>query len=163
MEEWVEIEEFPDYLISDTGLVMNENTGRILAQSYNPQGAKKVGLFHFNKQHARSVKYLVAQAFVPGRTEQDNTAVLLDGDQENCNAENIVWRPRWFANKYSTQFENVGDWYLGKQVMDVESGVVYEDILDAALTNGLLLYQILDSIHNEQARAYPDRRKFTFC
>jgi len=141
---------------------MNETSGRILAQSYNPQGAKKVGLYQDHRQHSRSVKFLVAVAYVPGRTELNDTAINLDGDQTNCNANNIAWRPRWFANKYSKQFDNVGDWFLGKEVYDVDSGEVYSDMLDAAITNGLLLKDILESIHNDNVTAFPTRQKFSF-
>ena len=161
-ELWATITEFPKYQVSNTGLVMNDDTGRLLNQSFNPQGAKKVGLFDGERQYTRSVKYLVALSFVEGRTDIFDTAVNLDGDQANNNADNLIWRPRWFAMKYSRQFVNVGSWYLNRQVCDIETKEIYNDMVDAAIANGILLKDILLSIHNEQDEAWPTRQVFAF-
>jgi hypothetical protein len=162
-DDWRNVEEFPEYQVNRSGLVRNEDTGRVLSQSYNPQGAKKVGLFDGTRQHTRSVKFLVASAFVEGRCALFDTAVNLDGDQTNNQADNLIWRPRWFAMQYSKQFKEIGDWYLYRKVEDVDTERVYDDIVDAAITNGLLLRQILLSIHNNSDEAWPTRQSFRFC
>jgi hypothetical protein len=162
LELWKTVDEFPMYKVSNLGDVVNEETGRFLNQSFNPQGAKKVGLFDGKRQHTRSVKFLVANAFVEGQNKQFDTAVNLDGDQTNNIADNLVWRPRWFAMQYARQFVEIGDWYLHRKIQDIETEVVYEDIVDAAIRHGLLHRQILLSIHNTQEVAWPTRQTFRF-
>lgn len=160
--EWKEIEEFPEYSVSNTGLVRNDHTTRILNQSFNQQGVVKVGLFDGKKQHTRSVKFLVAVAFVEGRTNVFDTAINLDGDQEHNHARNIAWRPRWFAMRYSRQFDDVGDWYLNRQIYDTETELLYGDMVDAAIEHGILLKDILMSTHEPQHNTFPTGQKFGF-
>lgn len=161
-EIWATLDEFPNYQVSNSGQVRNEETGRQLNQSFNPQGALKVGLFDGSSQYTRSVKFLVAVAFVGGRTPIFDTAVNLDGDQSNNDEDNLVWRPRWFAMRYTRQFHKVGEWFLYRRVIDLETQEVYDDVVDAAIANGLLLVDILQSIHNEQAKCFPTWQKFDF-
>jgi hypothetical protein len=148
-EYWYPIEEFPDYEISNTGLIVNSDTNRIMKTSKTSQGALKVGLMGFDgKQHTRSVKVLVAEAFVGGRDEIFNTPINLDGDQENCSADNLLWRPRWFAWQYTAQFAQHYRYYTTSQVQDLASEEVYVNIRDAAMRNGLLMKDILVSCHH---------------
>src|SRR5437868_6449510 len=103
MEEvWEVIPEFPNYAVSSSGRIHNLERDRPVALSVTRQGGVKVGLSDGIKQRTRSVKILVADAFVlrPREIEYD-TAMLLDGNQLNLYASNIVWRPRWFALKYA--------------------------------------------------------------
>ena len=159
-ERWTTIVDYPRYLISNTGLVMNDDTGRLLSQSYNPQGAVKVGLYSEGGQHTKSVKVLVAVAFVEGHTDVFDTPINLDGDQSNNNADNIAWRPRWFAWQYTRQFLDVENWYLFRKVYDIATNDIYEDMVDAAKANGLLLRDILKSVHDDRHVTFPTWQRF---
>jgi hypothetical protein len=164
-EVWCVIDEFPNYEVSSTGLVMNSSTNRIMKTSKTTQGVIKVGLMGFDgKQHTRSVKVLVADAFVGGRDDICDTPISLDGDQTNCNAYNLVWRPRWFAWKYSTQ--PMYRYYTINpvcEVLDSEPyGQVYTNIQEASIVNGLLMKDILSSCHKGDP-CFPTGQYFAYA
>lgn len=101
MEEWIEIDEFPEYSVSTHGRVSNDTYERILTPSLNNRGIPTVGLYDGPKQHRRSVPVLVADAWVPNSYgEHFNTPTHLNGDRLDCYADNLVWRPRWFAIQF---------------------------------------------------------------
>jgi hypothetical protein len=149
-EVWTPIDELPNYLVSNTGLVMNDSTGRLLKQSLTKQGALKVNIFDGDRSHKTlSVKVLVARGFVYGRDDIFNTAIQLDGNQLNVDASNLMWRPRHYAISYRRQFSNPNPHYEGlytlMPVMEVESEEVYENIREAGIKFGLLCSEIWKS------------------
>jgi hypothetical protein len=142
-EEWVKIPDFTDYSISSYGRVRNDNRERMVKPSVTRSGMVKVGLYKAGAQYTRAVRLLVAETFVGGRSEKFDTPINLDGDQLNCRADNLLWRPRWFAWKYASQFLII-EKYVGKgPIIDRKSGVVYEDVVQASITNGLLVRELL--------------------
>lgn len=163
----VPIEDFWDYYISIEGEVINTKTWRKMVMSPTAFGEPTVGLTRDGTQHRRSVKVLVARAFVEGETDIFNTPIQLDGDRNNLRADNIVWRPRWFAWKYRNQFEkyeysSYPDWYSAGQVLDIIEGIRYDTVLDASIANGLLCRDVLFSCNN-QTQVFPTGQVFTFC
>ena len=157
------IEGFSDYYITSEGEVVNEKTNRIMTLSPTLAGEPTVGLMHNGVQHRRSVKVLVARAFVEGETEIFDTPIQLDGNRNNLHAENIVWRPRWFAWQYSAQFNQPQpDWYYAGPVLDMTYGLRYHTVLEAGITNGLLCRDILFSCNN-QTPVFPTGQIFVFC
>lgn len=107
LTEWQQIRFFPGYSVSDTGFVRNDDSGRVMSMLVNQSGVVNVGLTKNKIQYKRAVALLVAQAFlVPPRQESFDTPINLDGDRTNNNAENLVWRPKWFAVKYFRQFKD---------------------------------------------------------
>jgi hypothetical protein len=144
--EWVTIPDFPEYLISNYGEVVSRKSGRPISQSTTQKGIVKVGMVRDGKQYQRSVKVLVANAFVPGRDEVLDTPILLDGDPWNNRADNICWRPHWFAWRYAHQFSNVTDNDRIGPLRDVETRFRYLDVYEAAIVNGLLFVDIRKSI-----------------
>lgn len=152
MEEWVRLEEFPMYKISNFGNVMNDNSKKLVAKSLTKQGGVKVGLVSGGRQHTRSVAVLVAKIFVPGNDELFNTPIHLDADQRNCEANNLMWRPRWFAYKYHQQFTEMHQDRLETYasmgpVIDLDNRTLYATVLETAQTNGLLMYDIHMNAH----------------
>lgn len=145
-EEWALIREFPNYIVSNQGRVMNEATRRVLRNSVNEHGVVKVGLVRCGKQYTRSVKLLVAEAFVDGETEQFDTPIHLDNDPTNNSAANLVWRPRWFAWKYTRQFEDCGDYLLEGSYLCPQTGERYRSIYEIGTKYGLLFDDVLHHI-----------------
>ena len=142
MEEWFNLEkdDFPEYAVSDLGSVRNEKTGRFLCQSSNQSGVRKVGLIRARdrQQCTVSVSLLVAFAFIPPPpNNRFNTPINLDGNRLNNCADNLVWRPRWFAVKYHQQFHNS---LRGFEipVVEVRTGEQFDTSWDAAIKFGLL-------------------------
>jgi hypothetical protein len=148
VEERRVIEPFSKYEISNFGRVFNLNTGREMTLSPTQQGELTVGLTIDGVQHRRSVKVLVARAFVDGETEVFDTPIQLDGDRTNLMATNIMWRPRWFALAYIKQFDNPLDWYYSGPVVNATKDLLYDYIFLAATSEGVLCEAIRDSIFN---------------
>lgn len=155
-EEWVVIDDFPDYAVSDYGNVKNIRTNKLLSLSHTKQGAVKVGLFGNGKQNTRSVKVLVADVFVEGRDEVFDTPIHLDGDQNNCTAANLLWRPRGFAWSYHNQFSKLLYYEGIGPIVDKHDNTTYKNVAEAAITNGLLMHDIYINSH------YSDRRAHVF-
>lgn len=145
------IPEFPNYCVTNDGRIFNLKTGRDMRLSPTAEGDLTIGMMRDGVQHRRSVKVLVAEAFVPGRTEEFNTPIQLDGNKDNLHADNMMWRPRWFAWRYTSQFSAyLPDWYFEGPILDVRHDVEYLTIIGAATTNGSLCEDILESIRTNK-------------
>lgn len=151
METWRTIPEFPRYSVSDHGRVRNDDTGRIMKLSMNQYGVLNVGMMHCGTQFRRSVPLLVAEAFVPGGTEIFDTPINLDGDLFNVRANNLTWRPRWFAVKYKKQFVDGYGTYINRPIRNVKTREVFPDSFECAKWYGLLEWDLFQSI---QQRTY---------
>jgi hypothetical protein len=147
-ESWAEIEEFPGYSVSDKGRVRNDVSGRILVLTENQYGLVKVGLSKEGKQHARSVALLVAQHHLekpPDNTVFD-TPINLDGDRHNNRAENLMWRPRWFAVKYHQQFGPDARTGYKTPIQVLSTGEIYPNSMAAAMRYGILAEDTVKSV-----------------
>jgi len=147
METWKVIPDFPRYSVSDQGRVRNDQTGRIMRLSMNQYDLLTVGMMYCGTQFRRSVPLLVAEAFVPGGTEEFDTPVCLDGDPWNVRANNLTWRPRWFAVRYKRQFgvDDVGV-ILNRQIKNTKTGEVFADSRECAKWYGVLEWDLVQSI-----------------
>lgn len=157
---WAQILEFPDYSISNYGEVVNDRTQRLMRLSMTLQGAVKVNLVNDEGRSTRSVKVLVAESFVEGQSDMFNTPIHLDGDQRNCRADNLMWRPRWFAWKYSRQFRYPPVYLDRGPVLELESQIQYFTIYDAAIINGLLFLDVWQSITLIKEEVFPTWQRF---
>lgn len=87
------IEEYPKYSISNSGVVKNRQTGRILKLFKNPQGYFTLRLFKNNKAKTLTVHSLVAATFLgkrPFKMEVNHK----DGIKTNNNIENLEYVTR---------------------------------------------------------------------
>lgn len=153
-EEWEVIDEFPDYAVSSFGRVVNIKTDMPRKTSINQQGIVKISLYIGRELITRSVAVLVAEAFVKGQTNLANTPIHLDGDRENCRADNLMWRPRWFAVQYHRQFHSEEFHNSDVAIRDVETGVEYESVKEACTALGLY--------YNDVYRSYVHGRPVPF-
>lgn len=159
MEEWQQITEFPDYSVSNHGRVRNDDKGRLMSLSHNQRGVTMVGLFKNPTQFKRSVPVLVAEAFLPKPINVTfDTPIHLDGEKHNNYVDNLMWRPMWFARKYQQQFPEP-IYKVKVPIIEIHSGVVYDDGWHAARTLGLLSEEILLAVHNE-ANVFPFGNEF---
>lgn len=161
--EFRAVPDFDEYVISSDGRVINIKTDRELVFTPTQNGEYTVGMMggYPRKQFRRSVKVLVAEAFVPGKTEEFDTPILLDGNRRNLDSYNILWRPRWFAHKYSSQFnEPIPSWYYVGPIIDIKDRMEYQNIFEAAITNGCLCEDIHESILHGRL-VFPTGSRFT--
>ena len=157
----VPIEGFENYEVNRYGEVVNTDSGRIMKWSPTMDGDMTVGMVKDGHQYRRSVKGLVANAFVLGRSELFNTPVLLDGNKNNVCVENLVWRPRWFAWHYTHQFTKPQAWYYSGPIVELISLKEYESYFHAAVSNGILCVDIRKSIYNDLT-VFPTGQQFAF-
>lgn len=101
MERWAPIEDFPGYEISDQGRVRGLNGG-ILGIYDNGHGTRQVTLRRDGKNNIRAINRLVAIAHI-GFEDRDYVPMHIDGDATNNCADNLVWKPRWFAQRQTRQ------------------------------------------------------------
>lgn len=90
MEKWFPIKDFENYLISNTGKVMNSNTGKLLY--INDKGGKyySVDLWKNNKRKRMYVHRLVAMAFIEN-PENKPAVNHIDANHHNNNVSNLEW------------------------------------------------------------------------
>lgn len=172
-EVWKPIEYAPNYAVSSYGAVKNISTDRMLKPSKNTTGIYKVTLAVNKKQITRSVKTLVAETFVepefnPYDKEQIfDTPMLLDNDQKNLHASNIVWRPRWFACTYTRQFDRMDIYDRYGPFQDDHTQIIYKSAASAAKHLGVLPGQVIDHSSAQHWRqdkwpVFPIMHTFTY-
>jgi hypothetical protein len=147
METWTEIVLFPGYSVSDQGRVRNDDAGTPVKPVQNQFGLTHVGLTKAKKQYKRSLAVLVATAYVHRPKDVFDTPIHLNGDRSDCRAENLVWRPRWFAVKFHKQFEDDNVW--STVLVDTRTGDRYDSPMDAVVANGLLFKDLFLSVQNK--------------
>ena len=148
-EAWAIIPEFPNYQISSLGRVYNVKRDQMMSVSVTNHGHPKITLTDFDgERYTRSVALLVAEAFVPGRDMLSDQVVVLDGDLNHVEAFNLVWRPRWFAWKYTRQLKiDQPLHYRNLPVLDVTTQLEYDSIVQAGMSEGLLFTAIWRSTY----------------
>jgi HNH endonuclease len=163
MGTWVEIEGFYNYEINRIGDVRHINykltrrDGEPVRKDTNPvkpsmnqYGVVQIGLYYEGKTNRRSVAVLVAKAFLePPRWPHYNTVIHLDGDKENCEADNLAWRPRRYAINYHRQFEHVHSSFLEFPVEIIETGEIFDRSIDCCMKYGVLAEELLQATYNE--------------
>lgn len=158
-EEWRAVLEFPGYSVSNTGLVRNEETGRMMTRHVNQRGIVNVSFNRAANQYKRSVSVLVATAFVTtARSQSFDTPINLDGDRLNNNADNLLWRPRWYALRYFQQF-HTDRRSIDRPIEELRTGEVFKSSWEAAVQFGVLDLEIVNSVANK-TYVWPTYQRF---
>ncbi len=158
-EQWMPIERFPDYSVSDHGNIRADKSGRILSLSENQYGLVQVGMMRDGQQFHRSVPLLVARAFLPPTHGPFDTPINLDGDRHNNHVDNLVWRPRWFAIKYNQQFKYPYEFPIMEAIIDLKTEELSENSFECAKRYGLLEQDLVYSILN-RTYVWPTYQEF---
>ena len=159
-DDWRPVEGFPGYSVNPLGQVRRDDTKRLLVPRFNQYGVPYVGLMRDWQQCIRSLPRLVAQAFLPTPSVIFDTPVQIDGDRGNCQADNLMWRPRWYAVLYNRQFD--GERYehsIDVPVHAINENEVFPNSLTAACRYGLLEREVVLSVLN-RTPAWPTYQYF---
>lgn len=143
MDLWKPIEDFPGYSVGKHGQVRNDRSDRILKPYHKRDGHIHVAMFKDGIQLKRGLARLVGEAFVQIPERTFTTPIHLDGQPWNCQATNLMWRPRWFAWKYTRQFGS--DLQFHPPVRDTVTEQVFEDLWELVTQRGILLEDIIRS------------------
>lgn len=131
MEQWLPIDDFLYYEVSSEGRVKNKGSDYILKPIDNGNGGVMVILRRDGRGHSRLIRRLVANAFLPPPRLHSDAPVHLDGDYKNCAANNLEWRPRWYASQRTHQ-SNRTEPLRRRLIRNVTTGEIYQDTLDCA-------------------------------
>lgn len=155
MERWLQIQDFPGYSVSDQGRVRNDDTDRVLAMVRNQAGVVMVGLMRGGRQYKRGAARLVADHFLPhDGNDTFTTPMHRDGDRMNNAADNLVLRPKWYAAKYLQQFEQYRPPYVDLPLVEVATGLTFDNSWEATKYFGILEYSIAHSFHEFYANGH---------
>lgn len=148
--EWVELDEFPDYAVSEEGDIYNMKTGVRRKISMNQHGIPKIALYRRRALFTRSVAVLVAETFCERPSPRHDTPIHLDGDRSNCRASNLMWKPRWQAIRYHRQFFERPFLDSTVPVVEINTGLSFDTIADACMAFGLYHGDIYKSYVEEE-------------
>lgn len=149
-EEWRPIPEFPNYHISNYGQVYNTRDQRIMRTSLNNYGHVKITLKspHSSERFTRQVSVLVAEAFIEPPNWMCDCVIILDGDYSNVAANNLAWRPKWYAWKYTHQLKvRQPVHYHNLIIYNEDLDFHYKSIVEAGMIEGLLFDDIWRSTY----------------
>jgi hypothetical protein len=97
------IEDFPDYEVSNFGgVIYNIHTKHPVSPSKTPTGAWKINLMNDHVVYTRSVAKIVCLTF-HGVPEKGMVVIHKDENYDNLDADNLMWRPRWYAQERAIQ------------------------------------------------------------
>lgn len=134
---------FPGYYANSDGFITSEAKGGvILGEYYNQLGYIYVVMVDENgARKVRQVNQLICRAFKEPMDDHFTHVIHLDHNKDNCSADNLEWRPKWFTVRYNRQHRNNAPEYSGPIEL-VETGEVFPNITIAASKLGLLEYEI---------------------
>ena len=130
-EIWKEINEYPNYMVSNMGrvksldkYVRSKNNsialkkGRILKPSVNKIGYLLIGLWKNGKQKFFTIHRLVAKAFVPNPNNYPQVNHKNEIKDDN-RAENLEWCDAKYNNNYGTRLEKITNGKCSKPVLQI--------------------------------------------
>lgn len=95
------------------------------------------------------VPRLVASIFLEEAPHNFDTPINLNGDRSDNRAENLAWRPRWFAIRYNQQFKRPA-YTFNYPIVLIDHFEIFERPRDAAIKYGLLEADIVADIQNQR-------------
>lgn len=145
-EVWVPLEDFPGYSISNHGRVQNDRFGKL--RTISRHGGYATVSFYINRRIVhRTLSHLVACEFVDRPWGHFDTPIHLDGDKYNCRADNLMWRPRWFAVRHTEQFHKD----LPQETLplrNIHTGEEYSNVWQLVMHRGVIFNDVVLSISN---------------
>jgi hypothetical protein len=163
-EVWVEIEGFPEYIISNLGHIRHKDRQNTNRKAYpNHQGFLTIVLFKppSKSRYVRHVNKLVASAFLEPPAHHDMTSVWhLDGDLLNCQADNLKWDRRDRVLEWNDMHRTTVPRYRTPNVMDNSTGRIYSSAFECGMATGEIESSVI--AHVERYGDYADRGKYRY-
>ena len=127
---WKDIDGYPNYRVSDDGIVENKRTGRTLKHGDNNSGYPTVNLYNNGDRTTKSIHRIVAETFIDG-FENDLEVNHKDGDKHNNFQDNLEWTTH-SDNELHAYKIGLKHGPNRRPVKVVESGEVFESINECA-------------------------------
>lgn len=142
MVKWVEIEDNPNYLVSDSGEVKRKsaNTNKAFRES---KGYMAVDMYQDGERKTKRVHRLVAEAFVPNPNNKPEVNHK-DGNRYNNSASNLEWVTKkencehaWASGLVKPSYgmtgkRNPNAGRKSKPIRIVETGEIYSKLEECA-------------------------------
>lgn len=156
--EWRKIKGYEKYSVSNTGLVRNDLTGKIMLPCTTRKGYLRLNLTENGTQKNRLVHRLVAQAFVPN---PNNLEVVdhINGIKDDNRVENLQWltsqdnTKKFWIGMSEERRDKIKRFLVGnanryrksvsKPVICIDTGAIYESSGHAARELGICRSSIL--------------------
>ena len=117
-EVWKDVDNFPNYEVSNLGQIRNKKTNRILKPATTKHGYQIVCLRKDNKTTTRSVHSMVAKTWLVNDNPKMKTDVHhIDHDKQNNRADNLKWVSRAENMYYGTSEDVVYANYLTREII----------------------------------------------
>ena len=98
MTQWKTIEEYPDYEVSNTGLVRNKISGKVLKPGKITDGYLQAELWNNGSRKKKYIHRLVAEAFIDNPNLEEFTQV---NHKNSCKTDNRVENLKWCSGSYN--------------------------------------------------------------
>ena len=129
VEEWREIEGFPNHQVSNLGNVRNWKSGIVLSTAPSGWGYCHVMLWKDGKAHTKYNHVMAAKAFVEGYHD-GLEANHKDGDKSNNNVENLEWVTKGQNNQHALDSGLRNS--RGTKVQIIETGEIFPTVKECA-------------------------------
>jgi hypothetical protein len=88
--KWKKIKDFPNYSVSNTGLVRNDITGKLKKLQHDKSGYLVCDLYHHQKRKLYKIHRLIAEAFI-SNPEGKPHINHINGIKDDNRIENLEW------------------------------------------------------------------------
>jgi hypothetical protein len=141
-----EIKKYPNYFVTEEGLVFSSKTNKFLKFSYDQQGYQRVGLYIGNyKTKTIKVHRLVAETFMDNPLNKKDVNHI-DGNKANNNIYNLEWctRSENIKHAFTIGLKTITDKQIdgvktrfSKKVLDTKTNITYNSLKEASIDLGI--------------------------
>lgn len=163
-ELWAGIEDFPQYAVSSIGRIQNVTTNKIRKIQVNHQGFPVLVLYNPPNptRYMRHLNKLVAEAFLSLPEHRTlNTVWHIDGDLQNCRADNLKWDRRDRVLEWNDMHRTDLPKYHTPKVMYNRTEEIFANAYEAGLATGEIESSVIGNIE-KYPEQYADRARYRY-
>jgi len=167
-EEWSDVEEFPNYIISSFGRIKHRARSEPRQITLNERGFPIVVLFgrwgrESKTRYLRQINKLVATAFLLSPIFEDQTAVWhIDGDLTNCHVGNLRWDTRSRVLEWNEMHRSGEPKLRTPGVRNNRTGQEYANAYECAMAEGDIESKIVWRIERQARHMEDDSARYRY-